>query len=432
MPTPRFQLRAASLACASNTTGAFSCPFRRGSLGMPRLLGAVLGAGLVAGLVAGEPTEASAAQPARLAVAWDDLSLGGRLAALRRDPPFEIISPILTLGADARVRTAPGRVFHLSRETGDLTVLDAESWTPTATIALGSGLAPRDVAGVSDNRAYVSCAGSSFLQRVDLASGTVTPTVDLTALALGSGELAMESMLLHEGRLFIQLGGPGGFPPEPQYLAVVDVETEQLVDADAARPGIQAILLEGTAPRFAMQVIPGTRTLLVSATGHLNPDGGLERIDLDSLQSIDIPSREFEDGNGNDIGPFVMRDAERGWLVFATDIVLSSHLHPFTLSGGTEILEAGTSLFYFAPSLVLDPTGERLFWPEPAGVRAFDAETGAALGAGPTLLSGAPTDLAIVPATVAAVPVGSGVGIGVLIGVGGWGFVRGRRQRGAR
>jgi hypothetical protein len=127
-----------------------------------------------------------------------------------------------------------------------------------------------------------------------------------------------------------------------------------------------------------------------------------------------------------------MRDAERGWLVFATDIVLSSHLHPFTLSGGTQILEAGTSLFYFAPSLVLDPTGERLFWPEPAGVRAFDAETGEALGPGPTALSGAPTDLAIVPAAAAAVPIGWGVGMGVLMVVGISASVRAARLESAR
>ena len=80
---------------------------------------------------------------------------------------------------------------------------------------------------------------------------------------------------------------------------------------------------------------------------------------------------------------------------------------------------------------MLDPSGERLFWPELSGVRAFDAETGAALGAGPTVLSGAPTEREIVPAGAAAVPVGSGVGA-VLIVLAGWGMVRHTRRAPAR
>jgi hypothetical protein len=354
------------------------------------------------------------AEPGLLVVAWDEAG-AGRVAGLDLAPPFGFRTPALDVDADGRVRTGFGRVLHLSRATGALRLIDPATWSVVLGVPIPAALAPRDVAWVSPTRAYVTCAGSASLLRVDLESGDVEPAVDLSPLGVGDGNPVMESIAHHEGRLYVQLAGPSAFPPEPHFLAVVDVASEQLVDADPDSPGPQAIALQGTAPRFKMQVAPGTRRLVVSATGDLNPDGGLELVDLDSLQSLGVPIREFQGANGNDIGAFVMLDADRGWLVFATDIVLSSHLHPFTLSAGTEVFEAATSLFYFAPHLVHDAAGHRLYWPEPGGVRAFDAETGAPLAALPTPLPGDPTDLALLPALPAPVPAVGGIGYGLLV-----------------
>ena len=359
---------------------------------------------LVCWLAALAPVCASAAD--RVIVAWDDPSSGaGRVAAIDATPPFGLASPTLAVGGDGRVRADAGVALHLSRASGELTAIDPDTWTVLRVIPLGAASQPRDVAIVDATTAWVSSAAGTHLRRVDLETGSAVDALDLSPLGVGDGSPLMETLLAHEGRLYVQLAAPAVFPPEPSFVAIVDLASETLVDADPSSPGVQGILLEGTAPRFKMQAVPGTDQLLVSATGSFHDFGGLELLDLTTLTSLGVAVREWEDVGGNDLGAFAMIDDERGWLVFSTDIVLSSHLHPFTLSDGGDIFEADTSLFYFAPHLVYDDERDILHWPEPGGVQAFDGTSGDAL-APATALSGDPTDLALLraPRAVPALP----------------------------
>ena len=152
-----------------------------------------------------------------------------------------------------------------------------------------------------------------------------------------------------------------------------------------------------------MQRVPGANRLLVSATGAFHDNGGFELIDLDALVSLGLVVREQEEA-GADAGAFTMVDAQRGWLVFSTDLLLSSHLHAFTLTGGMDPSEADVSLDYFAPHLVYHAASNTLFWPEPDGVQPFDATTGAPR-AGPTPLDGLPTDLELLFLAGSRIPV---------------------------
>ena len=199
--------------------------------------------------------------------------------------------------------------------------------------------------------------------------------VDLAPLGAGDGNPAMETMLVYAGRLYLQLAGEPG-SPQPHAIAVIDLASETLVDADPAAPGMQGIALVGTGPRFKMQRVPRSNRLMVSATGAFHDNGGFELIDLDTMDSLGLVVREQEEA-GADAGAFTMVDEERGWLVFSTDLLLSSHLHAFTLTGGMDPFEADISLDYFAPHLVYHAASNTLFWPEPDGVQPFDATTGA-------------------------------------------------------
>ena len=67
----------------------------------------------------------------RVVVAWDTPAIQGRVAALDAAPPYAFTTPALAVGADGLVRAALGRVYHLSRTSGVLTVIDPESWTPS-------------------------------------------------------------------------------------------------------------------------------------------------------------------------------------------------------------------------------------------------------------------------------------------------------------
>jgi hypothetical protein len=223
--------------------------------------------------------------------------------------------------------------------------------------------------------------------------------VDLSSFADADGIPDLGMMVLFEGRLFVQL--PRKFrcyeASNAPALAVVDVDNEQLVDADPVAPGIQAITLQGACPGRKMPVISETRTLWVSASGGYNDFAGYERVNVDSLQSMGIFLREGTDIN-SDVGPIIMVAPDRGYVVSGTDSTLSSHVRSFTLSGGLDAPEWYTSVNYDMPELEVDPESGHLFVPEGNatpfhGVLVFDAPTGTRLTPSGIPTNGQPTDL---------------------------------------
>jgi len=123
-------------------------------------------------------------------------------------------------------------------------------------------------------------------------------------------------------------------------------------------------------------------------------------IDLDALQSLGLVVRETDGDVGADLGSFVMVRPDRGYLVFSTDLLTSSHLHGFTLAGGVEPgPDLYTSLGYRIPAMVHDPQTDTFFLTEggrdPHGVHVFDAGTGTRLTADSIPTAGPPTDLAL-------------------------------------
>ena len=90
---------------------------------------------------------------------------------------------------------------------------------------------------------------------------------------------------------------------------------------------------------------------------------------------------------------------ERGYLVYTTDLTVSSHLNEFTLADGPAPLAVFTTVDFLAPALIFDAVGGRMFFAnsrsfEP-GVRVFDAN-GQQLTANPVATGGQPSDLALI------------------------------------
>lgn len=264
------------------------------------------------------------------------------------------------LATDADVVLAPalrGRVAALSRRTGVLTILDRGVGRALRRFQVGADA--EDVAVTAPCRAYVSRRHATHLLRLDLCSGARAEVIDLAPFADQDGRPDLGMLLAYEGRLYVQLRRlddvAGGFA-SPPYLAVVDLAREALIDVDADTAGVQAIALQGTAPKHRMQVVAATRQLFVSASGGFFDAGGIEVIELDTLRSLGLVIREDDHQTGADLGPFVMVTPERGYLVHSTDFDLSSHLKAFTLRGGVEPgLELHVTLGYAAPTLVVDP-----------------------------------------------------------------------------
>jgi hypothetical protein len=344
------------------------------------------------------------AAPAQVVVAWNEgITANGAVRAMRSRRPGSALAPRPIAGTDLVLANAPrGRLVVLSRGAGIITVLDRRSWRVRRTIDLGAQSQAEDLAVTAPCRAYVSRRGSAALLRVDLCTGATAEATDLARFADVDGNPDLGALTAHEGRLFVQVRRVNEklaerFVP-PAMLAVVDLASEQLVDVDPAREGAQAIELAGTAPKHRMQVVPATRQLFVSATGGVFDAGGLEVIDLDTLRSEGLVIREADGLTGADLGPFVMVTPERGYLVFTTDLDLSSHLVRFSLAKGVEPgLERYVTVGYAMPAIVHDPLIGTLFVPDGAfgrqGVYVFDAASGLRLTTDPIPTSGQPTDL---------------------------------------
>jgi hypothetical protein len=340
---------------------------------------------------------------AQVAVAWNDFARGvGVVQLLRALRPWELRLRAIETGRDATLHYRFGRLYAVSRRDGTVTVITRRGGRVRTVIELGDRSEPEDIAVVTRRTAYVSRRSATHLLRLDPQTGATADVVDLSPFADADGRPELGAMIRDGDRLFVQIrrfneDGPGGFAP-PAYLAVVDLRTETLIDVDPLKPGTQAIELQGTSPKHRMQIVDETRSLLVSATGGFFDHGGIEVIDLDTLRSRGLVIRESDGMTGADLGPFVMVDADRGFLVYSTDLDLSSHLQPFSLSRGVDPgPNLHVSVGYAVPALVHEPRRGTFFLPDGVfqrqGVHVFDVESWSRLSDAPTAVTGLPSDI---------------------------------------
>jgi hypothetical protein len=339
---------------------------------------------------------------AQVAVAWNDFDRGvGLVRVMRTLSPWEFRSPEVETGRDATLHYRFGRLYAVSRTDANVTVI-ARRGRVRKVIALDPGSEPEDIAVISSRLAYVSRRNATHLLRLNPETGEMSDVVDFSLFADADGRPELGAMLRDGERLFVQIrrfneDGPGGFAP-PGYLAVVDLRTETLIDVDPTTPGIQAIELQGTSPKHRMQIGPMSRSLFVSATGGFFDQGGIEAIDLDTLSSRGLVIRESDGLTGADLGPFILVDGDRGFLVYSTDLDLSSHLQPFSLSAGVDPgMNLNVSVGYAVPALVHEPRRDVFFVPDGVfdrqGVHVFDVESRQRLSSKPTAVTGLPTDI---------------------------------------
>ena len=341
--------------------------------------------------------------PPRLLVASGDGASGGAFGVLEPAPPFAPAAGFRAAERDSVLRAFGKHAYLLSRATGVLAVHDLEKAKQKKRFALGAETLPQDLVVLGPRLAYVSRERATHLLRIDPKNGRRSEVVDLSGFADADGNPDLGNLLVHDGRLYVQIrrrDDDGAFSP-PAMIAVVDLATETLVDADPARDGVQAIELEGTSPKMAMQVIGDPPKLFVSASGGFFDAGGLERIDLATLASEGLVIAEEDGVVGADLGAFVMTSEAEGFLVFSTDLLLSSHLKPFSIPDGPAPgFEWIVSLDYFAPALAYDPETALLYYPHngtgDTGVHVFDAATGERLTDAAAPAPGPPSDLLFV------------------------------------
>jgi hypothetical protein len=204
--------------------------------------------------------------------------------------------------------------------------------------------------------------------------------------------------------LFIALQRLDGFSVvRDAYIAVIDTDTDTLVDVNPVTPEIDPIVLTGRNPNF-MYYDEGLGKIVVSETGSYGMmDGGIEVVDPLSFEAEGFIIDEA--ALGDDAGPVVMVDNVIGFVVVggffsnkvvAFDVAVDPGTGAVTVSNPRDLFSNSP----FIPSLAVDDT-KRLLVPDRTlaspGVRIFDSFTEVEVTA-------SPLDVGLPPNTVMVIP----------------------------
>lgn len=268
----------------------------------------------------------------RAAVVTTDFT-SGWLSVFPLADPSDVARNILRLHGDAVIRHQGDTLYVLNRLGADnVQALDPESLSTRWQCSVGNGTNPHDIVVVAPDKAYVTLYETPRLLIVDPSTnercdGFVRGEIDLGAFADADGIPEMDQMALRGDRLYVslqRLDRPNVFrPTDASVLAVVDVNTDELVDAEPSSPGIDPIRLSGTNPFSESQGLtprPGDDRILVVQVGDLSilGDGGVEFVDPATNRAEGFFVTE-EDLGGN-ITDVVWVDERRAYAVlFAFD-----------------------------------------------------------------------------------------------------------------
>ncbi len=324
---------------------------------------------------------------------------GGVLTGIQTGRPWSTRTIATLPESEGVVRSFGGRLYVLTPESGMIRSFD-RAGNLVGQAAVDPASAPTDIAPVSPEEVYVATARDGRVTRVSLGDGIARSFVDLNELDEPDGTPDPGMMIVDRGRLFVQLRRIDDKNPwmfdERGALAVIDLASETLIDADAQTPGVQAIELAGPHPRLKMRILEGPRRLYISSSGAdpytVWPPGGMDEVDLDTLTPLGLVFSEIDAANISAIWPITTTS---GILIFHTDIIASAHLSsysvaPFMFDGIHD------ELFGYIQVLAVDDRTGLIYMPTLAGqVRVIDAASERTLAI-PEIGGGVATDIEIV------------------------------------
>lgn len=312
------------------------------------------------------------------------LSREGEIASMDLTAPYTVRASA-DLGAPiVSVRCAADRCVVVHPSPIDrLSIVDAVDLSFT-TVALERGSDPRDVVIVDRDTLIVSHHERSALSRVVLG-GATTP-IDLGDLADADGLPEAGRMARCGGRAYVQLGRLDHTTGLPSVLgaalAVVELSTGALVDADPTTAGTQPIALAGRAAFDMPADCDAGRLWVVEPRPLMLGGSHFERVDLATLSASDLEVQPGAEAGGLEV-------AAEGlyWSIEHTEFGPgpSSHL---VLVDHPDVPAHNTFSSEHVNDLALDHPTDQLFYPDPCatldatcpgGVHVFASLTGAHL-----------------------------------------------------
>lgn len=355
----------------------------------------------------------------------------GGTAWMSIDPPYPATLDAYQVHSDALVRNYARRwVFVVNRLFADnILVLDRESGYGVVTqySVAGTGLNPRDIhvepsagPGSGPGRAFIPLYETNSLLVCDALTGANANTIDLSVFADADGYCEMDQILEvpnvaghPEGLLFVSIqnqdrSGSFWVPTTDARLALIDVATETLVDANPGTPGIDGIDLQLTNPFWRMDLVQvsGAWKILVNCPGNYGvADGGIEIVDPFTRQSEGTLIDEV--ALGGDVLDFAVLDTAIGWAI-RSDQNFQTSLVRFDPATGTLIDVVLTTQGFDLVDLELS-SDARLFvgdrTPANPGIRIYDPDDGTLL-AGPLDTGLPPFDITLLDEIPVATPPG--------------------------
>ena len=362
---------------------------------------------------------AAAAQDKAWVVTTDYISLG-RVCDVATTQPWATSGELAEIPSDAIGRHHDGLLYIVGRGSANtLQVYDpADGFSLVHEFSLGSGRNLQDIAFASDGTAYVSCYDEAVLLQIDVANEQILATYSTAAFADADGLPETSWMILYGDRLYItcQILDRDYYymPTGPGQILVFDTTARQWVDVDAGTAGIQGITLQGWNPYTPLEIVPygpgGADQLRVGCMGNYAvADGGIEAVDPATAASNGFLVTEQELG-GDVVGAVSTGATSLHALV--SDASFYTSLRRIDLTAGqVTLVDQGND--YVHADVVWDGdfqvfVADRTLGA--AGVRVFDAVSGAELTSTP-LSTGLPPFQIVWPEDgVSAVPPPAGLG----------------------
>lgn len=290
----------------------------------------------------------SAAAQTRAFVLTSDFSTGS-LSVVDLDTRA-VSQDVEPAGPDAVMRWYGGRLYIVNRFGGDnVQVVDGTTLNTTHQISTGNGSNPQDICFVSPTKAYVTRYALTDLLIVNPVTGSSPGVISLAAFADADGVPEMARMVRVDKYLFVaiqRLDRNNFFSPtDSSLVAVIDTDTDTVVDCDPVAPGVQAIHLTAKNPVSAFEFDRTTSRLLIGCVGFFGSlDGGIEWIDPVNRVSLGLAVTEAT--LGGDMGDIVWGSAARSHAI-VSDASFNTVLVAWNAAGqnlGTVYSPGGFSL----------------------------------------------------------------------------------------
>jgi hypothetical protein len=281
----------------------------------------------------------------KLGIVSTDFSSGGRFSMI--DTSSLVALPTLSyIHSDAVLRYFNQKIFIINRLNRDsiLVLNPLLGYLPLQEFSMGSGSNPQDIAVVNDTKAYVSLYNRNYLAVIDLNSGQIYKTIDLSAysetVSTGSsgidGKPEMGRMIISENILYLQLqrldrNDVSGFPSpnSDSYILRINTITDEILGTTKTLYSnpfgkMQKISL-GTENYIAM--------CLPARLGYLSQlDGGIGALNISTREFRNAPLYS-EKVAGGDILDMVIKSETEGYA-FVLDSSFNKSIHKFNPTTG--------------------------------------------------------------------------------------------------